>query len=194
MSGACASAKHSIFRFNESRHSAMLSRVALVLITLFWLVMNVLLWRAEYSGRNSAGSAVPASLVWQKMLTAPDSSSLTILHHGNKIGFCHWMTSVGEELSHLTETQAPPEGMVERMIGYKIQLEGNLVLEDFASRLRFDGALKLTSNQVWQEFTLRLNLRPTVLEIRSVAAEQSLHLQSGEGAERFERVIKFSEF
>src|SRR5438477_8226913 len=171
----------------------MASRVALVLVTLFWVSMNALLWRAEYAGRSSAGSAVPAALVWQKMLTAPDSSSLSILNHGKKIGFCHWMTSVGEELSQLSEAEGPPEGMVKKMTGYRIQLEGNLALEDSGSHVRFDGNLKLTTNQIWQEFALRLNLRPTVLEIRSAAAEQSIHLQTGEGSERSERVIKFSD-
>src|SRR5436190_21743205 len=119
----------------------MLSRVALILITLFWLLMNVLLWRAEYTGRGSAGSGLPAAVVWQKMLTAPDSSSLSILHQGKKIGFCHWMTSVGEELSQLTAADAPPEGMVKKMTGYRIQLEGNLALEDSATHVRFDGSL-----------------------------------------------------
>src|SRR5580765_1815800 len=154
----------------------MLSRFAFILITLFWLAMNVLLWRVEYARRSSAGSSVPTTLVWQKMLTAPDSSSLTILHHGKKIGFCHWTTSVGEELSRLTEAEAPPEGMVRQMSGYRIQLEGNLALEDFAGRLRFDSHLKLDPRQLWQEFDLRLNLRPTLLEIHSVAAEKTIHL------------------
>ncbi|HYG35772.1 MAG TPA: hypothetical protein VEC99_13360, partial [Clostridia bacterium] len=82
--------------------------------TLFWVTMNVLLWRAEYGNHATTGSAIPAHVVWEKILTAPDSSSLTILHNGKKIGFCHWLTSIGEDLSKMKPDDAAPEGMVER--------------------------------------------------------------------------------
>src|SRR5437667_7086729 len=117
----------------------MISRAALILITVFWITMNVLLWRAEYGPQRAAGASVPAEVVWQKMLTAPDSSSLSIFHHGKKIGFCHWITSVGEELSKAREEDGPPEGMVGRMSGYRIQIEGNLAQAGSANRARFDG-------------------------------------------------------
>jgi hypothetical protein len=168
-------------------------RLALILITCFWVVMNLLLWRAEYGNRDQLASSVPASVVWQKMLTAPDSSSLSIFHHGKKIGFCHWMTSVGEELSNAKEEDEPPEGMVARLTGYRIQIEGNLALAGSANRARFDGGLRLSTNQLWQDFNLRLNLRPVVWEIRSVAAEQKLHLKAIEGDASDERIFKFSD-
>src|SRR5262245_45124950 len=120
----------------------MLSRFIFILITLFWVLMNVLLWRAEYGRGRSAKSSVPASLVWQKMLTAPDSSSLTILHHGEKIGFCHWTTSIGEKLSQLEEGEIPAESLAERKAAHRLQLEGNLALESIG-RLRFEGDLTL---------------------------------------------------
>lgn len=171
----------------------MLARAALLLITLFWIGMNVLLWQAEYGESHRVGSAIPVGVVWQKILTAPDSSSLSIFYHGKKVGFCHWFTSVGAELTKLKETDTPPEGMVERVSGYAIQWEGNLVMEDFASRVRFDGGLKLGTNELWQEFNLRLNLRPTMLEIHSLAAEQTLRVRAEGGDGGFSRVIKFSE-
>src|SRR5690349_19597646 len=123
----------------------MLSRATLIVLTLFWVAMNVLLWRAEYGGRGSAGGSVRGGMVWQKMLTAPDSSSLTVLHHGEKIGFCHWLTSVGEELSRLNEGDVPAEGLAGRVRAYRLHLEGNLALEDFGGRVRFESNLKLTT-------------------------------------------------
>lgn len=188
----------------------MLSRLALTVITLFWVAMNVLLWRAEYGAAPSAGAAVPAAVIWQKMLTAPDTSSLAVYHHGKKIGFCHWMTSVGEELSKLSEEDAGPEGLLERVAGYRIQLEGNLTLENSAQRIRFDGSLKLATNHLWQEFGARLNFKvaansreeglpePRVslsedLEIRSVNVEQTLHVKAQAGDSTFERALPFSE-
>jgi len=171
----------------------MLSRVTLIALALFWLAMNVLLWRAEFGGRDSTGSAVPAAVVWHKMLTAPDSSSLTVLHHGKKVGFCHWVTSVGEELASMNEGDAPPRGGQRRVTGYRLHLEGNLAFEDFGTRVRFDSGLKLTTNRMWQEITARLNFRPTIFEIKAVAAEKAVHIQTTEGQDKFERVIKFSE-
>jgi hypothetical protein len=171
-------------------------RAWFILITLFWVTMNFLLWRAEYGQRTRAGSSVPAAVVWQKMLTAPDSSSLSIYHRGKKIGFCHWLTSIGEELSKLKEENGPLEDMVERVSSYRIQLEGNLVpgkTGETLAPIRFDAHLKLSTNQLWQEFSLRLTLRPTMWEVRSVAAQQTLRLKVQDGDAPFERVFKFSE-
>jgi hypothetical protein len=139
-------------------------------------------------------TTIPPEVVWQKMLTAPDSSSLSIFHHGKKIGFCHWLTSIGEELSKAKEEDEPPEGMVGgRLSGYRIQLEGNLALPDSPTRARFDGMLRLAANQVWQELTIRLNLRPVVWEIHSLASEQTLHLKATEGDAAYDRVFRFSD-
>src|SRR5689334_14386509 len=99
----------------------MLSRIAFLLITVFWLVMMVLLWRSEYIGNRGLGASVPLEVVWQKILTAPDNSSLEISHHGQKIGYCRWATIVGDDLSELTAKadEAPPEGMVESLSSYR---------------------------------------------------------------------------
>ncbi len=87
----------------------MLYRAALLSVTLFWLLMNVLLWRAEYGQRDAARTPVPVAVVWHKMLTAPDTSSLTILHHGKKFGFCHWMTSITGHQPTLAGVQPAPK-------------------------------------------------------------------------------------
>jgi len=171
----------------------MISRITLILVTAFWVTMNILLWRAEYGQRGSAGSAVPAEVVWRKILTAPDSSSLAIFHHGKKVGFCHWITSVGEALSQIQEDTGPPEGMVRRIMSYRLQLEGNVSSEKAGNRIRFETALTLTTNQLWQDFNLRIILRPTVLEVHSSATEQRVRFNVDDGEEKFERVLKFSE-
>src|SRR5689334_7146361 len=129
----------------------MFSRAILVLLTAFWLVMNLLLWRAEFGGSDPGAVAIPVEIDWQQILTAPDSSSLTVYHHGNKVGFCHWMTSVGEDLSRSRDDDSLPEGMVNRVTGYRIQMEGNFALPDVPGRVRFDCSLKMRTNQVWPE-------------------------------------------
>jgi len=171
----------------------MISRITLILLTAFFVTMNVLLWRAEYGHQGSAGSSVPAEVVWRKILTSPDSSSLTIFHHGKKVGFCHWITSIGEELSQIQEDTGSPEGQVRRIMGYRVQLEGNVSSDKAGNRIRFESALTLTTNQVWQDFNLRIILRPTVLEFHSSAAEQWVRFNVDDGEQKFERVIRFSE-
>jgi hypothetical protein len=74
----------------------VIPRATFFLITAFWVVMNVLLWRAEY-GPRAGGVPVPADLVWRKILTAPDISSLTIYQDGRKTGFCTFSGSFTDQ-------------------------------------------------------------------------------------------------
>src|SRR5262249_46468217 len=59
--------------------------------------------------------------------------------------------------------------------------------------VRFESALTLTTNQLWQEFNLRIVLRPTVLEVHTSAAEQRVRFAVDDGDEKYERVIKFTD-
>jgi hypothetical protein len=127
------------------------------------------------------------------VLTAPDSSSLKVFYHGDNIGFCHWTTSVGEDLAKLKDDALPPEGMIERVTNYRIQLEGNVAVKDLRNRARFDCQLKLTTNQVWQEFNLRLTMRPAIWEVHCVAAEKKVHIKVEDEDGGFDRVFHFAE-
>jgi len=171
----------------------MLSRITLVLLAGFWLTMNLLLWRAEYGRKASLGTTVPARVVWEKILTSPDSSSLTIWRHGKKIGFCHWITSVSEDLSRLSSTESPPEGMVRDIVNYRLELEGNVLVTDSNDRLRFDTHLTLGKNEQWQQFDVRLTLRPNTWQLRSVAAERTVKLTWQDGTESLSRSFSFAE-
>ena len=170
----------------------MAVRAALVLAAAFCIVMNVLLWRAEYGHTASMGSAVPPSIIFRKMLTAPDTSSLSIFQHSKKIGFCHWMTSVGEDMARLKEDTSSPEGMVGQINGYSAQLEGSLMGAESPGRVRFESHLALSANHEWQHFELTLNFHPTVVEVRVVAAEHALRLSWDDGSGKTERVIPFA--
>src|SRR5260370_24315855 len=165
----------------------MVSEICVIRGTRFCVTMTTLLWRVEYGQRGSAGSSVAADVVWHKILTAPDSSSLAIFHHGKKVGFCQWITSIGEELSQIQEDTGSPEGMVRPIMGYRLKLEGNVSSDTAGNRIRFESALTLTTNQVWQDFNLRIILRPTVLEVHSSATEQRVRFNVYDGEEKFER-------
>jgi hypothetical protein len=172
----------------------MLSRVALVLITLLWVATNVLLWRSEFGPGIRAGSEMPVAVVWQKVLTAPDDSALQIIHHGRKIGFCQWVANVGNEQAtgKTPSEDLVPDGLVERLTGYRIDFNGGVAVSDLPNRLRFELTMRFSTNHSWQDLRLRLNLRPNVWEIYSAAASQSLRLKITDAAGQTDRVFPFA--
>jgi hypothetical protein len=169
----------------------MISRLVFFLVAAFWLAMNALLWRAEYGSRSS-GLSVPADLVWRKILTAPDASSLTVYRDGKKSGFCQFATSVEQALSALEENTVPPEGMVQQA-GYQIRFDGNVSLGEFVNRVTFSGRVQFRSNRDWRELHLKLSARGDVVELRSLAANRTVQLKiTSEGAV-IEREFTFAE-
>jgi hypothetical protein len=172
----------------------MPSRLLLLLLTAFWVVMNVLLWQVEYGARRMAGAPVPPQLIWRRMLTAPDASALTVFHHGQKIGFCQWSTSIGEELSRLHgEGEPPPEGMVRRIIGYHAHLEGNIALQAVGHRIRFDGNLDLEPDLRWNKSDLRLIFRPTLVSFKGSAREKAFDVRVESGDQVFNRKFRLED-
>ncbi len=173
----------------------MLHRTLAVFIVLFFVLMNALLIRWEYGGRSQLRSPVPTAMVWQKVLTAPDNSSLDILHRGKKIGHCTWVPALGEEQAtgKVATDDVPPEGMVQGLAGYSLDLEGNVNLGDVTSRLRFHFLLKLSANQAWQEVSIKLTLRPSTWEVRALAAEQTVQINIDDDAGKSQRTFTVAE-
>src|SRR5271156_7120912 len=106
----------------------MLSRIALLLITVFWLSMNFMLWRSEFGGRNHIGVSVPSAVVWHKILTAPDNCDLSILHHGKSAGRCKWSVNIGQELTGAKDLPdgVPLDGPAPKPAGYRAQFDGGV--------------------------------------------------------------------
>lgn len=174
----------------------MTNRIIFLLVTLFWMTMTYLLWRSEYVGHTELASNVPVEMVWRKILTAPDESALDILHNGKKMGYCRWAANVGQDqtANHVLSDEPPPDGMVPELTGYRLDLDGNVNMGEGANRLKFNFELRLSTNQTWQALDLRLNMRPTIWEVHSVASEQSIRLTTIEGkSQRTQQVFKFSD-
>jgi hypothetical protein len=153
----------------------MISRLAFFVIATFWVVMNGLLWRAEYGGRGS-GIAVPVDLVWRKILTAPDASSLTVYQGAEKTGFCEFSTSVEQAMAGIDEDRPPPEGILKRA-GYQIRFDGNVSLGEFTNRLTFNGRVEFSSNRAWRELNLKLTSHGDSVEVHSLATNQTVYLK-----------------
>jgi len=159
----------------------MIPRVTFLSIAAFWVAMNMLLWRLEYGSRGS-GIPVPVDLVWRKVLTAPDTSSLTVYQDGQKTGFCQFSTSVEQAMAALDEDKPPPEGIVARA-GYQIRFDGNVSVGEYKNRLTFNGRIQFSSSRAWRELNLKLSSHGAAVEIHSVATNQTIHLKiTGDGA------------
>lgn len=167
----------------------MKPRLFFLLILTFWVVMNALLWRAEYSARTQPGSEVSVARVWERIRNAPDSSSLEIYHRGRKLGMCRWVPAVATASAWETgePADALPEGMVRTVTGYSIDFDGNLLLPEFAQNLRFYFRLNLSTNKAWSDLHLRTVLKPDSYEIHADAARQqvTIHLDDGEAVSEF---------
>jgi len=169
----------------------MISRLTFSVVAIFWVVMNVLLWRAEY-GAQSGSIIVPVDLVWRKILTAPDASSLSIYQNDERTGFCEFSTSVEQEMAQLDEDRPPPEGLVARA-GYSAHLSGNLGLGSFTNRVKFDGRVQFNSHRDLRELILKVTFRQGVLEIHASATNQNVHLKFVSDGAALERNFTFAD-
>jgi hypothetical protein len=169
----------------------MTPRVTFLFIAAFWLIMNALLWRVEH-GTYGTGVPVPVDLVWRKILTAPDASSMNIFQDGERTGFCEFSTSIETEMSQLDENSVPPEGVVARA-GYSIHLNGNTSLDDFTNRLRFDARLQFSAKRHWRELNLKIASHQASVEIHSLATNQTVHLKITNDGFAIERDLAFED-
>ncbi len=149
-----------------------MSRLWLVVVALFWGLMNLLLWRSEYGDAASLGSSLPVEVVWRKILETPDASGLEIRQKGKKIGFCRW--SVIQETPVDFEADLEPvdgqdelDGMIEEILGFQIQLEGNLSTGTEEGRyLRFGLSTQLEADaETWTEVDLRIGKKGNWLQL-----------------------------
>jgi hypothetical protein len=173
----------------------MLSRLTFLTIAIFWVTMNFLLWRSEFGGRNEMPSSIPAEKVWEKVLTAPDTSSLNIYHHGKNIGYCKWSANVTQNRADAMTNpdEFEPEGMVKFPSRYQLDLEGNVYVSALTNSARFNLALGLSTNRAWQDLSIHTSIRPSTWDLRAQSQTQTVQLSTEDESGRWERAYKFSD-
>lgn len=135
-------------------------------------------------------------MVWQRILTAPDSSTLEIRHGTNRLGYSRWRADVGQEIttgSRVVDFDDPIEGMVQHLSYYELDVDGDVRVGDLPQRARFTFILKLDTNRLWRTFSLTVTMRPDIYELRGDATEQTLHLHVDAGADHIDRTFRFAE-
>ena len=169
----------------------MTARLTFIAIAGFWLTMNVLLWRAEY-GSHAGDTPVPVMLVWHKILTAPDASSLSVYEKSDRMGYCEFSTGIGQEMATVDADKLPPENLAKRA-GYQIHVAGNVSFGDFTNRLKFDGHLQFSPRREWRELVLKITTRQAVVEIHSLATNQNVHVKISSDGEVLERNLALAD-
>jgi hypothetical protein len=169
-------------------------RITFAAIALFWVVMNVLLWRAEFGGGRETEAEIPIETVLERVLNAADDSVLTLRHHGQAIGQLRWNPSVIESAGDTNLPTNLPEGMVRTPTGHLLDLELNLFGDTPSSRWRVLTHLALETNHVWRDLDLRLIQRPNVWQFTAVRGEKTMHLHVEEGRTASDQIFALSDF
>ena len=172
-----------------------MSRLAsLAVIALFWVLMNGLLWRSEFGTGSKVAAMVPSSTVWEKVLTAPDDSSLSINIDGKKVGYLRIRPRVNE--SGVAPKVANPnqiEGIVRRISEYNLQVEGSLLAPIIERSVRFDSEFVFDPEFSWQRLRADATIRPDRWEIKADAADRLVWFQSTDGESEWIRSLPFED-
>lgn len=164
----------------------MASRIALAAAAVFWVVMNGLLWQAEWGDRFTADSGIPPELVWRRLLDSPDASVLSIRHQGRSIGTLEWHPSVRE--SAQGESTNAIEGMVTTPVGHHLRIAVRFSGEDTPlNRLMVLGNLDLSASNTLDRLQVRVDQRPRSWEIQTEAGSDRVRLVYEEGRRRFDQ-------
>lgn len=178
----------------------MPTRLTFAAICVFFVTMNVWLWRTEFAGKDG-GSALPAGVVWEKILSAQDDSRLEVFHKGKKLGRFRWSANIGEGPRRVApgKRQIPddlPEGQVTEITGYHLEVaEGSLFMDDKARRVTFRIDAQFSPGHLWREVNLTLIHKPTFAEIRATSTNELLHFKvhAGNPNQALEHQFTFAE-
>jgi hypothetical protein len=166
------------------------TRILLPLLAVFWVVMNILLWRTEYGTGSIGAGSLSADLVLDRILTAPDPSTLRVFHQDQDIGIIRWIPTILEDRVWEGDEE-PPEGMVRDPLGYRIEVDFTHHGEGAADRWRMVLTVDLDAEKVLQEAQFRMNQRPIVWELDASAARQSVVIRMTDGeSTQFEQTFQ----
>lgn len=164
----------------------MIPRMLTVVVALFWVIMNLLLWRSEFGRGREGLSQVPLDTVMDRLLSAPDASVLLVRHRGETLGVLRWVPSVLEATDARPRGAAALEGMV-IAVGYSLDLDLNLTGSTPSDRWRVLLHAELDTNRTWKEFSVRLFQRPATWEISAKAGDDRIRLRFEEGRNSWEQ-------
>ena len=159
-------------------------------IAAFWAVMMFLLVRSEFGlGSGGLSGSLSPEVVWEKMLTAQDTSSLEILFRGKRVGMGRWASGVKQDTAvpGANEDGLAGEGRVERVTGYSVELDGNASITTLTNTLRFSLGGSFETNFHWSQWEVRLALKPLQLELSGSVDSGEVAMNYHDGYQAIQR-------
>ncbi len=176
-----------------------------ILFGIFWLGMNVLLWRSEYGG-GSQGNPLPVKTVVSKILDTPDPSELDIFYQDKPVGHCRWVvTQVGRgEFAEEPDSESDPEegvdleaaemaGLIGNVQAYIVNVDGFVQGEDSPQRVRFMFNIRLNRRWEWTKFDGKVGVRNQWLQVHTNKEDELLQLQIEQDETKWETQFSFEQ-
>ena len=177
----------------------------LILAGLFWLGMNVLLWRSEYGG-GSKGNPLPVKTVISKIMDTPDPSELDIFYRDKPIGHCRWVVAqMGrDELGHDSGSSndasddvdleaAEMSGLIRNVDYYTVHMDGHVQGQDHPRRIRFMLNITLSPQWEWTSFNGKVGARDQWFHIHSDKEQEKVVLQVEQDETHWDTQLTFAQ-
>jgi hypothetical protein len=173
----------------------MRSRIFFIGVTAFWVLMNVLLFRSQWGGHTGFGNSIPIETVWNKILTAPDNSTLDVFNKGEMVGLARWEVGAANSpqiSSKILAQDYRPGQAAPKPSGYGLSLEGSGMING-TNHVKFLCTLALDTNKVWQDFKLRVNMKPQIWDVRAVASLQTVVVNASDDDGVWDKTFSLSD-
>ena len=173
----------------------MQQRIILGSVTFFWLVMNILLWRWEYSDQRP-GQEVEAASVWQKILRSPDLAYLDIYKKNRwrrPLGSFRWSSEIVDTDFINTTSGATLDGMIRKATGYSIEISNGYLDLPELPRIRYKLQLDFDANIKWKALRIDFRQVPVIATVSSTATNNTAEFNIDTGAQVTTRIVPFAD-
>lgn len=174
----------------------MINRIVLAVVCIFWLVMNLMLYRYEVGNKSKYHSSVPIETVWKKVLMSPDQSSLEIFQSGKRIGVCRWIAGAGDEQMRKflqSEEGEPTKTAIIKPSFYTIDFDGNLSIRDVNGNIRFYFHALLPDEKSWSNLNIRVTVDRMNVNINASSSNETMVLRIDTPEDVFQKRFTFDE-
>ena len=179
--------------------------VWLILTGLFWLGMNVLLWRSEYGG-GSQGNPLPVKTVISKILDTPDPSELDIFYQQQQVGHCRWVVTQlgrGDIQDDAADTvdidddvdleAAEMSGLIRDIHSYIINVDGYVQLGEDPRRVRFMLNIRLNRKWEWIRFDSKIGFKNQWMHLHADKEDEAFLLEIEQEETKWETQLSFEQ-
>jgi hypothetical protein len=154
----------------------MWTRLTLFVLGLFWAGMLGLLCWSEFGGKRHLGTGASVDTIWNKILTCPDSSAMSVKIDGEDIGYFHWKPEIleGGVKSTGSEDTENLEGMIQQIQGYEIEVITSFGFAETGDRIRIGSSVLFNPDKNWQSLSVELRQNDESLNVRTSATDRQL--------------------